>query len=66
MTFINRQMAAGAWKKLWNHEREAVLIIPTTRSIIAPKLIPVGDILYSLSGPETGVDNVGIFTFVDW
>ncbi len=50
-----------SWKKLWNHEREAVLNIPTTRRIYAPKLIPVGDMLYSLSGPETGVDNVGIF-----
>ncbi len=50
-----------SWKKLWNHEREAVLNIPTTRIIFAPKLIPVGDILYSLSGPETGVDNVGLF-----
>ena len=50
-----------SWKKLWNHEREAVLNIPTTRIILAPKLISVGDVLYSLSGPETGVDNVGIF-----
>ena len=50
-----------SWKKLWNHEREAVLNIPTTRSTFASNLIPVGDILYSLSGPETGVDNVGIF-----
>ena len=50
-----------SWKKLWNHEREAVLNISTTRIIFAPKLIPVGDILYFLAGPETGVDNVGIF-----
>ena len=50
-----------SWKKLWNHEREAVLNIATTRIILAPKLIPVGDILYSLAGPESGVDNVGIF-----
>ena len=50
-----------SWKKLWNHEREVVLNILTTRSIIAPKLIPVGDVLYSLAGPESGVDNVGIF-----
>ena len=50
-----------SWKKLWNHEREAVLNIPTTRMIYAPKLIPVGDTLYSLAGPETGADNVGIF-----
>ena len=50
-----------SWKKLWNHGREAVLNIATTRTILAPKLIPVGDILYSLSGPESGVDNVGIF-----
>ena len=53
--------AGVSWKKLWNHEREAVLNIPTTRIIFVPKLIPVGDILYSLSGPETGVDNVGLF-----
>ena len=51
----------GSWKKLWNHQREAVLDIPTTRIIFAPKLIPVGDTLYFLAGPETGVDNVGIF-----
>ena len=50
-----------SWKKLWNHEREAVLNIATTRTILAPKLIPVGDVLYSLSGPESGADNVGIF-----
>ena len=53
--------AGVSWKKLWNHEREAVLNVLTTRSIYAPKLIPVGDTLYSLSGPESGVDNVGIF-----
>ena len=53
--------AGVSWKKLWNHEREAVLNIPTTRIIFAPKLIPVGDVLYFLAGPETGVDNVGIF-----
>ena len=53
--------AGVSWKKLWNHEREAVLNIPTTRSIFGSNLIPVGDILYSLEGPETGVDNVGIF-----
>ena len=53
--------AGVSWKKLWNHEREAVLNIPTTRIIFAPKLIPVGDILYLLAGPESGVDNVGIF-----
>ena len=50
-----------SWKKLWNHERETVLNILTTRSIMAPKLIPVGDVLYFLAGPESGVDNVGIF-----
>lgn len=49
------------WKKLWNHEREAVLNIPTTKMIFGAKLIPVGDVLYSLSGPESGVDNMGIF-----
>ena len=53
--------AGVSWKKLWNHEREAVLNIATTRIILAPKLIPVGDVLYSLAGPESGVDNVGIF-----
>ena len=53
--------AGVSWKKLWNHEREAVLNIPTTRIIFAPKLISVGDILYFFAGPETGVDNVGIF-----
>ena len=53
--------AGVSWKKLWNHEWEAVLNIPTTRMIFASKLIPVGDILYSLSGPEGGEDNVGIF-----
>ena len=59
---VYQSMNGGvSWKKLWNHEREAVLNIPTTRIIFAPKLIPVGDILYLLAGPETGVDNVGIF-----
>ena len=53
--------AGVSWKKLWNHEREAVLNIPTTRMIYAPKLIPIGDTLYSLAGPETGADHVGIF-----
>jgi RNA polymerase sigma factor (sigma-70 family) len=52
---------SGSWKKLWNHQREAILNIPTARIIFAPKLIPVGDTLYFLAGPETGVDNVGIF-----
>ena len=50
-----------SWEKLWNHKREAVLNIPTTKIISAPKLIPVGDVLYSLVGPEGGGDNVGIF-----
>lgn len=53
--------AGVSWKKLWNHEREAVLNILPTRIIFAPKLIPVDDILYFLAGPETGEDNVGIF-----
>ena len=53
--------AGVSWKKLWNHERESVLNIPTTSIILAPKLIPVDDVLYSLAGPESGVDNVGIF-----
>ncbi|MCY3550172.1 MAG: sigma-70 family RNA polymerase sigma factor [Candidatus Poribacteria bacterium] len=47
-----------SWKKLWNHGQEAVLTIPTTRISAASKLIPVGDILYSLSAPG---DDVGIF-----
>ena len=47
-----------SWKKLWNHGQEAVLTIPTTRVSAASKLIPVGDILYSLSAPG---DNMGVF-----
>ena len=47
-----------SWKKLWNHGQEAVLNIPTTRISFESKLIPVGDILYSISGSG---DNVGIF-----
>ena len=47
-----------SWKKLWNHGQEAVLTIPTTRISAASKLIPVDDILYSLSAPG---DDVGIF-----
>ena len=59
---VYQSMDSGvSWKKLWSHERETVLNISTTRIILAPKLIPVGDVLYSLSGPESGVDNVGIF-----
>ena len=47
-----------SWKKLWNHGQEAVLNIPTTRISFESKLIPVGDILYSLSGVG---DNLSIF-----
>ena len=50
--------AGVSWQKLWNHGQEAVLNTPTTRLSAASKLIPVGDILYSLSAPG---DNVGIF-----
>ncbi|RKU18428.1 hypothetical protein C6500_12980 [Candidatus Poribacteria bacterium] len=42
--------AGGSWKKLWNHGQEVVLNIPITRISYESKLIPVGDILYSLSG----------------
>ena len=48
----------GAWKKLWNHGQEVVLNIPTTRISYESKLIPVGNILYSLSGVQ---DNLSIF-----
>ena len=50
--------AGVSWKKLWNHGQEAVLNIPTTRVSYESKLIPVGDILYSLSSVG---DRVGIF-----
>ena len=50
--------AGVSWKKLWNHGQEAVLNIPTTRVSYESKLIPVGDILYSLSSVG---DHVGIF-----
>ena len=50
--------AGASWKKLWNHGQEAVLTIPTTRISYASKLIPVGNVLYSLSASG---DNVGIF-----
>ena len=53
--------AGVSWKKVWNHGREAVLNIPTTQRTFTSKLIPIGDILYSLSGPEAASDNVGIF-----
>ncbi len=48
----------GSWKKLWNHGQEAVLNIPTTRLSYESKLIPVGNLLYSLSGVG---DNLRIF-----
>ena len=38
-----------SWKKLWNHGQEVVLNIPTTRISYESKLIPVGNVLYSLS-----------------
>ncbi len=47
-----------SWKKLWNHGQEVVLNIPTTRLSFESKLIPVGDVLYSLSGVG---DNLIIF-----
>ena len=47
-----------SWKKLWNHGQEAVLNIPTTRISYESKLIPVGNVLYSLSGVG---DNLSIF-----
>ena len=47
-----------SWQKLWNHGQEAVLNIPTTRLTHESKLIPVGDILYSLSSVG---DNLSIF-----
>ena len=50
--------AGVSWQKLWNHGQEAVLTIPTTRISAASKLIPVGNVLYSLSAPG---NNVGIF-----
>ena len=50
--------AGVSWKKLWNHGQEVVLNIPTTRLSHASKLIPVGDILYSLSSVG---DNLSIY-----
>ena len=47
-----------SWKKLWNHGQEVVLNIPTTRISYESKLIPVGNVLYSLSGVG---DNLSIF-----
>ena len=47
-----------SWEKLWNHGQEVVLNIPTTRLSHESKLIPVGDILYSLSSVG---DNLSIF-----
>ena len=47
-----------SWKKLWNHGQEAVLNIPTTRISYESKLIPVGNVLYSLSGVG---DNLSVF-----
>ncbi len=47
-----------SWKKLWNRGQEVVLNIPTTRLSFESKLIPVGDILYSLSSVG---DNLSIF-----
>ena len=46
------------WQKLWNHGQEAVLNIPTTRLSHESKLIPVDDILYSLSSVG---DNLSVF-----
>ena len=61
MTFINRRMAVCLGKNCGIMSGKPSSTSLTTRSIIAPKLIPVGDVLYSLAGPESGVDNVGIF-----
>ncbi|MDE0689027.1 MAG: sigma-70 family RNA polymerase sigma factor [Candidatus Poribacteria bacterium] len=47
-----------SWKKLWNHGQEVVINIPTTRISYESKLIPVGDILYSLSSVG---DHLSIF-----
>ena len=47
-----------SWKKLWNHGQEVVLNISTTRISYESKLIPVGNVLYSLSGVG---DNLSIF-----
>ena len=47
-----------SWKKLWNHGQEVGLNIPTTRLSHESKLIPVGDILYSLSSVG---DNLSVF-----
>ncbi len=47
-----------SWKKLWNHGQEVVLNIPTTRISYESKLIPVGNVLYSLTGVG---DNLSIF-----
>ena len=47
-----------SWKKLWNHGQEVVINIPTTRISYESKLIPVSNVLYSLSGVG---DNLSIF-----
>ena len=47
-----------SWKKLWNHGQETVLNIPITRLSHESKLIPIGNVLYSLSGIG---DNLSIF-----
>ena len=47
---VYQSMDGGvSWKKLWNHEKEVVFTNPTTRLSHESKLIPVGNILYSLS-----------------
>ena len=47
---VYQSMDGGvSWKKLWNHGKEVVFTNPTTRLSHASKLIPVGDVLYSLS-----------------
>ena len=47
-----------SWKKLWNHGQEVVINIPTTRISYESKLIPVSNVLYSLSGVG---DNLSVF-----
>ena len=47
---VYQSMDGGvSWKKLWNHGKEVVFTNPTTRLSHESKLIPVGDVLYSLS-----------------
>ena len=56
--------AGMSWKKLWNHGQEAVLNIPTTKINYTSKLIPAGDILYSLAGPRRFKRHCDYFSFI--